>query len=447
MASFTATVGVDDLPASYTFAVADDQTGKDDDGNELDGGEKYDGSDVDYTHTGLSLAATMEAGLIEVRYTTQTLIAYVHHERDQVKGYTGNILGGDARMSEMIDVSLRYIDDSGRSRAFTSADSVDMDEGTGANAGVYTFSNVPADERVIVQAEEDADAEGIMLLDKGEHSDELSTYRNMEENGVTGGAFGDMGGYSHTVELCPLQAVDPTGQDHGECGSFAYVSIHNVSGLVWKNQVLLSNESANDDGFKLGPKGESGPTFVAGISVDLDPTAGKNIAGDQESFETLEANDKSTKRPDGTDFDDTHQFDFGQIAAGVYKLSVSDGWRARMGEMGADAMVGYAFNPLEGDVLLDVTPATTTVYGYVRDSEEFPVDEVTVTVNGVEAISDVHGRYIAQYVGSATRKIGTTLRIRTASSWRPPTKITRPHRTSWRLPRTTGSSRMSWFRA
>ena len=73
-----------------------------------------------------------------------------------------------------------------------------------------------------------------------------------------------------------------------------------------------------------------------------------------------------------------------------------------MGPMGApdEAKVGRAFNPLAGDVELDVTPATTTVYGYVRDSEDFPVDEVTVTVNGVEAISDVHGRYIAQYVGS-----------------------------------------------
>ena len=178
MASFTATVGVDDLPASYTFAVDADQTVQGRRGQRAGRRrELQTGPMSTTTHTGLKLAATMEAGLIEVRYTTQTLIAYVHHERDQVKGYTGNILGGDARMSEMIDVSLRYIDDSGRSRAFTSADSVDMDEGTGANAGVYTFSNVPADERVIVQAEEDADAVGIMLLDKGEHSDELSTYR------------------------------------------------------------------------------------------------------------------------------------------------------------------------------------------------------------------------------------------------------------------------------
>ena len=31
-------------------------------------------------HDGLSLAATMDAGMIEVAYTTQTLKVYVHHE-------------------------------------------------------------------------------------------------------------------------------------------------------------------------------------------------------------------------------------------------------------------------------------------------------------------------------------------------------------------------------
>ena len=67
-------------------------------------------------------------------------------------------------------------------------------------------------------------------------------------------------------------------------------------------------------------------------------------------------------------------------------------------------MVGRALNPLLEDISLDVTPATTTVYGYVRDSQEFPVEDVTVTVNGVEAVSDVHGRYIAEYVGSANNR-------------------------------------------
>ena len=53
-----------------------------------------------------------------------------------------------------------------------------------------------------------------------------------DANGITGGHFGAMGGYSHTVELCPLQATSP--QDHGECSSFAYVSAYQVSGTVTK---------------------------------------------------------------------------------------------------------------------------------------------------------------------------------------------------------------------
>ena len=66
--------------------------------------------------------------------------------------------------------------------------------------------------------------QAIMVLDDGAHSDELAAYRDTDANGITGGHFGDMGGYSHTVELCPLQATSP--QDHGECSSFAYVSAH-----------------------------------------------------------------------------------------------------------------------------------------------------------------------------------------------------------------------------
>jgi hypothetical protein len=389
MAAFTATVGADDLPVSYTFAVAADQA------DAMDGGENYEGSDVEYEHNGLSLAATMDAGMIEVNYTTQTLKVYVHHERDQVKGYTGNILGGDERMSDMIDVDIRYIDDSGRSRAFTSADSVDSDDGENA-AGVYTFSNVPADEKVIVQAEEAA--EGIMLLDSNGHSDELATFRNMKENGVTGGAFGDMGGYSHTVTLCPLEAVDPTAQDHGECGSFAYVSIHNVSGLVWKRQVVANAVDVNDDSFTVHD--EDDPVFVPGITVNLDPVDGKNLAGDFETYTSAEEDDDDTE-----DIDETHQFDFGEIAAGVYAPSVSDGWRVRLGGKATEDMVGNALNPLDGDEALDVTPATGIVYGYVRDVEEFPVAEVTVTVNGVAAETDVHGRYIAEGISPQTRTI------------------------------------------
>ena len=410
MASFETMVDADDLPAMYTFDVAADQDDK------MDGGESYEGSAIEYTHNGLSLMGTMDAGMIEVAYTTQTLKVYVHQELDQVEGYTGNIIGGDERDGKgdarKVSVGIRYIDTSGRSRSFEASDSIDQPDNNG-DGGEWVFSNVPADHNVIVQAAKaDQTDASIMLLTYsnagGMHNDELATYRNLEENGVTSGAFGAMGGFSHTVELCPLQAVDPTDQDHGECASFAYVNTHSVTGLIWKNEVLRSNETPNDDGFKMGPEDDGGPTFVAGKSVSLSPAEGKNLAGDEESHTTTE---KPVRGPGETSkgtevLDETHQFAFDNIAAGVYTLSVSDGWRASKGPKDATDKVGNALNPLAGDVELDVTPATTTVYGYVRDSKDFPAKGVTVNVNGVEAVTDVHGRYIAEYVPNvASRKI------------------------------------------
>ena len=394
MAAFTATVGPDALPATFTVAVDTVQDDK------LDGGEAFEGTAVEYTHTGLSLAGTMDAGSIEVAYTTQTLKAYVHHELDQVMGYTGNVLGGDERDDDdLVSLSLRYIDDSGRSRSFTKA-MWDADENTDNSKGVWTFSHVPADANVIVQAEEDDDA-NVMLLDP----DELAAFRNMEDNGVTGGAFGDMGGFSHTVSLCPLQGTSP--QDHDECSSFAFVSTHAVSGLVWKNGVTIDSKS---DGFLMGEdKGD--PTFVPGITVTLSPVEGKNLAGDEESYTTA-ATDNSR-----TPLDETHQFDFGSIASGAYALSVPNGWRASLGDgdtaaasypKGATDKVGNALNPLGADVALDVTPATSLVYGSVTDGDGFAVDSVTVTANGVSTMTDDAGRYILEGISGATRKIGST---------------------------------------
>ena len=391
-AAFMATVGADDLPVAYTFAVADDQD------NKLDGGEKYDGTSVEYTHTGLALAGTMDAGTMEVAYTTQTLKVYVHHEMDQVMGYTGNILGGDTRDDGKVSVSIRYIDGNGRSRAFATADKISSPDNNGSK-GVWTFSNVPADRNVIVQAEAATGVTNIKLLDP----DELAAYTMMDANGITGGAFGAMGGFNHTVELCPLQASTP--QDHDECASFAYVTTYTVSGLVWKNAVKMKG-----DDFDTGDDDDGITTFVPGQTVSLSPVEGENLAGEEESHTTTE---KAVKGPGETSkgnevLDETHQFNFGGVAAGVYKLSVPSGWRAKMGDMDATADVGDAFDPLEGNVTLDVTPATATLFGRVDGTDGFPLDSVTVTVNGLSAMTDASGRYIIDGIAPATRKIGST---------------------------------------
>ena len=373
-AALKTTVGRDALPATFSFAVADDQDDK------MDGGESYEGSAVEYTHTGLALAGTMDAGTIEVAYSTQTLKVYVHHERDQVMGYTGNLLGGDMRDADgMISVGIRYVDDSGRSRAFVTADKIGMS----SKDGVHTFSNVPADKNVIVQASKTDAASSVKLLDP----DELAAYTGMEANGITGGAFGAMGGFNHTVELCPLQATAP--QDHDECASFAYVTTHTVSGLVWKMGV-----SKSGDDFE-----EKDPVFVPGQMVSLSPVEGKNLAGEEESFTTAEKDNAKTP------LDETHQFSFDGVASGAYELSVPDGWRARMGGKGDTAAVGNALSPLGGDVSLDVTPATATVYGRVDGGDGFPLEGVTVDVNGRTAMTDAAGRYIVDGVSAVRNQV------------------------------------------
>ena len=146
MAAFKMTVdSAGALPATYTFSVDTVQV------DSLDGGEMFEGTAVDYTHTGLALAGTMDAGTMEVNYTTQSLVVGVHHERDQVMGYTGNVLGGDVRDDGTVDLSIRYIDGSGRSRSFTATE-WNPKGNVGTKDGVTTFSGLPADADIIVQA-------------------------------------------------------------------------------------------------------------------------------------------------------------------------------------------------------------------------------------------------------------------------------------------------------
>ena len=376
-ASFMTVVGPGDLPAAFMFAAADDQ---DDD---LDGGEMYESSSGGYVHTGLKLAGAMDGDPIVVTYTTQTLKVFVHHERDQVRGFTGNVGHADVRMSGLVDLEIRHA--SGNDGRFTSPisnDDWDASANTSDKDGVYTFSHLPADMDIVVRA--DVAMDGYKLLDL----ERLDTYRNMDENGVMGGAFGAMGGWGHTVALCPLEEVEPTGQDFGDCASFGVVSLHNVSGLVWKRSV-----AASGTGFKV-----TDPKFESGVEVSLDPVDGKNLAGTGDDFTTTSKDDATTA------FDDTHQFDFGSMAAGSYDLKVSDGWRVMLGDKGSEDPVGTALDPLGDDVSLDVTPMTTSLYGFVRDQAGFGLKDVPVEVNGQTVTTDDLGRYIASGVAEAAGK-------------------------------------------
>ena len=351
----------------YDLAVAEDQDNSNWTGGEIGQRRRYGGAPAQRT---LALAGAMDVAItLEAYFTTQTLKVYVHEERDQVHGFTGNILSGDVRhsglVSDKVDVEVRHIASSGRSRPIT-PDVWNAAKNTKDDKkGGLTFSHLPAGLDIIVVADAARDA-NVVLADP----DEVAAFEDFEDNGVMGGAFGDQGGVSHTVSLCPLMSVDPTGQNHDKCGSFAYVSTHAVTGSAFRNGVIMDTAG---EGFTLKPG-----MAEAGTQLNMTPVEGKNLEGRSASFTAAAKNDKKTA------WDDTKEFDFDRMAAGRYAVSVTDGWKASTGK---------AFT-LSGDVDIMVEPETGVLYGYVIDANDFGVANVTVDVNGQSTTTDQFGRYI-----------------------------------------------------
>ena len=394
-ASFTTAVMAADLPATFTVGLADDQD------DAMDGGESFEAKAIEHVHTGLKLAGTVDAGMLEAAFTTQTLMVYVHYEQDHVAGYTGSTLAGDSRAStDHFDLAIRYIDAAGHSRSFLKSEwdevansqfATDSRDASGnlihrghGKTGLAVFRHLPADANVQVQASKANSAANIRILEP----DELAAYRNLDMNGVMGGAFGDMGGTSHTVSLCPLMAVDPTDQNHDECSSFAYVNTHQVFGQAWKR--LVAPHPSND-GFRF-----TDLRHVAGTTVSVDPVEGKNLTDDAASFTAAAADIRAT-----AGFDERKQFNFNQMAEGVYKVSVPAGWTTRQGAPGSVTPLSSEFLHT-APVQIDVVPATGVIYGRVTDSKDFAVPGATVDVNGQQATTDSKGRYVVEGFGPVT---------------------------------------------
>ncbi len=354
-ASFTSAVMYADLPATFTFAVAEEQ---DDD---LDNGEMIAAEAVEHEHDGLSLAGAQDVA-IEASFATQTLMVYVYHEKDQVEGYTGTALGDDEMMSGVLDVEVRQAGSGTRTRAISSED-WDAAENTSDSAGVYTFAHLPSGLDVIVTA----NAAGENVIIHG--SDQLATYEDFDDNGIpnTSSVFGEQGGYHHTVELCPMQVAGRG------CASFGFIRTYTVNGQAWKNV----REMDSDDGFKA----EDTVVKDAGITVSMTPVADKNLEG-----EAAEGEDK---------------LDFGSMVDGAYSVGVPDGWMATAGMDGDELSEEFLLaSTLTGDghLNIDVTPTTGFLYGIVENQDGVPAEGVTVSVNGVDASdpTDEFGRYVVE---------------------------------------------------
>ena len=396
-AAFTTSVEADDLPVSYSFDVADDQD------DSLDGGESFDGSAVEYMHNGLALAGTVDLDPIEVRYTTQTLRVYVHNERDQVFGFTGNIQAGDGGHnmnpgSAAIELEVEY-QEGGRDHSFDS-DEWDADLNTQYSSDVtvsgpngdtlimghrgtsrlVVFKHLPADKDIFVSARV-KDGASYKVLDKDPHNDALDTFQNLDTNGVVGGAFGAQGGFSSRVSLCPLQEKNP--QNYDSCSSFAIVNLYTVTGDVSMRDVT---KERNGDDFEVDPADD--PSFVEDFTVSLVPKAGENFGGERVSFTTAEDDDNDT------DLNEQSEFMFEDVAAGSYSVVDPSGWGAV--SITDDDGDRSTVDPIAEDVTIAIRPTTHTFYGHVTGADEFAVADVTVTVNGQSDVTDEAGRYIIE---------------------------------------------------
>ncbi len=377
-----------DLPMTYYVALADDQ---DDD---MDGGESYVTTDTLMAmHNGLSVDSEMEAGTLEARYTTQTLVVAVYEERDQIPGYTATIDGGDTlnTSSSVVSLRVRHMSPTNRRAEFDpdvwnrNARGITLTSG-----GFYTFRRLPADANVFVTANPAANSTVEVL-----EPDVLDAFENPEKNGIMGGAFGPEGGFHHTVSLCPLQS--DANQDGAACGSFAFVQTYEVAGHVSKMVV----EMDDNDGFDQ-------PTEVnePDIKLGLNPVANKNLAGEAADRTTGERNLPSSQTP----WDDRFDLSLGRMAAGFYSVSVPSGWSADVGkEIRLEDEVADVEEKNEtikakdedgpfhatDSVHINVRPSTGTLYGVVSDGSD-PIEGAIVTVNGVSAETDIDGRYIVE---------------------------------------------------
>ena len=397
-----------DLPMTYYFTIDHDSlqsnsTVTGDAGQEYevipmpsDNATEDDGMLV-YKHDGLSLPGKMDLGTLEVKYTTQRLLVYVHQERDQVPGFTRTIAGGDARpyarivtttghpdrgTDPGINLELRHIDENGRSRPVPEYENRNRHPSSSV-----LYNKVPSHLNIVVKASIDSDRRII-------NNDEAQAYRDFDTNKIIayhnrqiiGTAFGEHGGIHHSVYLCPESADDPD-QDYeidNACSTFAYVWTRDISGNAMRTDITMEL-----DGNDFEPE----TTYHADISVSLVPVDRKNVQMDNFGATTRDENDNTADRELGT-------YSIARVGDGDYRLRVTSGWW--------DITNGYKSythteNPTRDrgaappdDVVINVVPQSVDVYGTIKadgpDGTE--LEGVKVTRGGVTVTTDEFGRYL-----------------------------------------------------
>ena len=269
LATLTAPVAVDDLPMTFEVAI-------DDEASQPDSGERWTQSDMlTHTHTGLEHPAlnthmVNDLGALYVTWTTQSLTLGVYREIDDEEGFTdyrgpgGDAPAGDHRPHSEVGadmvVELLTRDERDRLRLYDEWDDDCDDDGEkemptdpvdaelNLAGGMVTFGCLPADEEFTVRFKPGDDRE---QLDYG--YDEIETFGDDLDFGMTVGAFGAMSGAGPEVRMCSASAVD-TSDDW--CATFAY---------QWNT------------GMVYGTVGEE-----SGHEVVVEPETGQGAIGDED---------------------------------------------------------------------------------------------------------------------------------------------------------------------
>ncbi|MYH51349.1 MAG: hypothetical protein F4139_00195 [Gemmatimonadetes bacterium] len=231
MAEYDGTADVDSLPVSMTVML---------DSTQVDSlttkGEMWDQSKaLTYEHDGLALPLgkgddVPSAGTIEVTWETQTLVVGVYRERDDIAGYKPHTSHRDeddqrpnARVAGEMSVEVqthngrKWVEYEWDHDLNPKTDPIHPKLTVGAD-GLVMINHLPATEELRVE------------LDAGQHRtvvtelEEVNTYDEDLDEGMTVGSFGDGGGGTPEVWLCTASLEKPADAKEMEdyCATFGY---------------------------------------------------------------------------------------------------------------------------------------------------------------------------------------------------------------------------------
>ncbi len=271
-ATYTGTVALGDTAAAKMTVMADTTIQAD----SLTMGEEWVQSKaLTYTHNPLVLPAMNTAemndlGPIYITYTTQRLVVGVYREADDVDGFTdfrSALPRGDHRphadVAKEMKIELLAHDNRDRLRRYRWGEDKNKDgepdkEGYASpngTTGLATFTGIPADAELTVRFHLGSTVR--KRVDYG--YDEIETFSDDLDFGVTLGAFGDMAGGRPEVRMC--SASDATNADATSdewtdewCATFGY---------VWTTGGLSGNVGTQ-----------------TGHEVEIDPETGHGATGD-----------------------------------------------------------------------------------------------------------------------------------------------------------------------